>query len=731
MAVFEITQVGIDTINSFDSGSNMPVGNFGFCNTYNVDPTTFNSANFRALTTVAQQQAYLANAITGARNGYATPPNFPAQGNSVALNRAGNAGSIVANQPALRINKISVDQTNYLFKLQSGYGNYFFNLLVVYNTINTPEVNRFAAQDMPIAFIYLFNGMQNKTTDNEIEINAVFQYAGLASVIEFVTNPVTSASLLEVSSPDFLPNPATTPSNVYSIRNPSPATTSIRGTSSIATLVNDDLIGGNNNILLWQFSTHEHYIETITAPVVTASPTRCNLNVYTFFNVATVDDGFIMQVVTGPYAGQCRRLTEIVEGDHVSWATPFAATLPVSTRVRIYIPNRKLLNNPSVPSADQVLYGFSLRATKEKTGGFEYVYDGQGANNLILWPNPSLGNVSDTNNGDWLVGNTTTDKPNGMVNTGVVSHQRSGSVARQTVREFSSNKIWESLLFIGTARTPWVRIDDNFQEIANVADITPFTQALGPSYLKYIVSSTASASGNADTQGNSIVITKSSNINNYWSLSTHSKYVCSGTVTNNSIAGSQSTLTLNVLNGKNFNQWSIDPTELKRFIIQFRDINQNLNPNTLTGRLRGIASSNINVGLNNVTVTPTIPTYTGAGPLEFVIYECNIAALKEVEDKLSYTYEDLGTNSYSYTLPGGFIVKGGGPIPIPDGTGTSFTFASLGHSNFPTKCYNVFFQADNSDSADTTRLISKTTTGFTVRKNGNDDAFFYWEAKGE
>jgi hypothetical protein len=727
MAVFEITQVGIDTVNSFDDESNLPVGNFGFCNVYNVDPTTFNKDTFKALTTVGQQQAYLANAITGARNGYATPPIFPAQGNSIALNRIGNSGSTVANQPAVRINKISLDQTNYLFKLQNGYGNYFFNLIVVYNTFSTAEANRSSSQNMPIAFIYLFNGMQQKTTDNEIEINSIFQYAGLASVIEFVTNPVTSASLLEVSLPDLLPNPSTSPSNAYLIRNPTPVGESLRSTASIATLVNEDITGGGDNVLLWQFSTHDVYVETTISVSGVATATSCNLTSYTFFHVASVSDGYYLQVVSGSYVGQCRRVIAVTDGTSISWVTPFATSLPVGTRVRLYIPNLKLIQHPGAPTTTQATYNYALRASASKIGGFNYIYDGKGTNSLLLWPNTSLNNTDNTNNGDWLVGNTTTERPSEMVNTGVVTHSRSGGFARQVVREFSSTKVWESLLFIGGSRTPWIRIDDNFQLITNVSEITPFTQALGSEYNKYIVAGGGSTAGNSDTNDNSIIVTKSSG-EAWWSLSTHSHELCGGFVTGNVISGAQSTLTLSISSGTAIANWTLTPSSDKRYIIQFIDGDDTLNPNNLSGRMRGFANAEVNVGASTIIVRPSLPAFTG-GSLSYKIYECNVARLKTLETKLDYTYTHIDGNSYSYTHPGGLIEKAGGVIAVEPGD-TSYTFAGLGHTAFPTTCYNVFFQADSDDDAGITRLMSKSNTGFTVRKSTSFTSYLYWRAVG-
>lgn len=734
MPVFEITQAGINSINDFDPDGNLPTGNFGYCNVYNVDPTAFDKDDFKLLETAAEQIAYLSSTSTGARDGYSAPPSFPYQGSAVALNRLGNSGSVVANQPAVKVNKVSASDTNYVYRLANGFGDYYFNLLVIYNTVGTAPASRDTDQNMPIAFIYLFDGMQFKSIGNEIEINAILQYAGLTATIEFVVNEVTVASMLEVTSPDLLPEPQNSSTNAILIRDPSPASTAVKSNASLAYLVNDDITGGGNNILLWQFETHQHYIQTTVASNGANSVTQTDLNDFTF-NAANLEDaaeaGYFMQVVSGAFVGQCRRITAISNGNYIRWATAFGNPIPVGTQIRVYIPNRIYFKWPRIPSTQEIDYGYSLRARQSNITGYDYVYDGLGGNNLRHWPHTSLATVTNATNGDWYVDDSFTSRPYGLT-SGTLNYSRNGGFATQQVTDHLTGNKWIRYLIVGSSAGDWLNVTDNFRIISNVSEIPSFPNSNGPVINKYVVSNKgAFSAGSGDSDRNSIIVSPASLTlgPHFFSFSTHSNFVASGSVSSisNSVTG-QSSVGISVSVGQAINTWnlntSISGEPLSRFIIQFSGIVSGV---VRSGYVRGVAVADVNTGTSTVIVRPQIPNMTGA---QFRIVECNLAR-QRVNAVADYDFQDLGPNSYSYTAPGGFIVKGGGPIPIPDGAGPfSFTFASLGHTPFPNKCFSVSFQADNQDVADVTRLISKTATAFTVRKNSNQDAFFYWEAKG-
>lgn len=468
--LFEITQAGINSLNTFDVNGNTPVANFGYCNVFNVDPATFNKTIFKSFTTVVQQLTYLADTSHGCRDGYATPPNFPYIGQAVPLNRVGNVGTTLANQPALRINKRTIDQVDYLHQLPTTYGDYYFNLLVVYNTYGVSDANKPTKQDMPIAFIYMFNGMQFKSQSNAIEIQATIQYSGIGAKIEYPINPITTASFLEIASVDLLPTPQAALSNVYLIRNTDPSFSEINN-STIATLNTADTVGGDNQ-LLWRFDGLDFYEDTTVISYGSASPTMCGINSYN-----TSYNGGYLQVLDGIYKGQVREILYWIKGTRIQWDTPFATAIPVGTTVRIHLRDKLILALGSTPSQDDITYNNALRTysigNKPNALNRAYVYDGWGSDNLKPYPTTNLNTIPSTNaNANYLIQATVnTNKPADFISGYgflTVIKDISSGYARQTLKSLNANDslVWERTVKLSdSSATPWLNSGYSYTDI--------------------------------------------------------------------------------------------------------------------------------------------------------------------------------------------------------------------------------------------------------------------------
>lgn len=723
MPVFEITQAGINSINDFDPLGNLPTGNFNYINAYNVDPATFNKDDFKALTTWPAQSTYLSSTMSGARDGYAPPPNFPYQGNSVPLNRVGNAGTDVANQVALRVSKISVDQTNYLYQIANGYGDYYFNLIVVYNTYGVDDEDKESQTDMPIAFIYLFDGIQQKLQLTTIEINAVFQYAGISSTIEFPINPIVSAGLLEVSLPDFLPAPNAAVTNNYLIRDQSPASSTTKSTATTANLCNYD-VGVDDNVLLWQFDTHTTFFDSEVDDNVGNTPTQTALLDYRFNSTnkeIQSTAGYIMQVLTGVFAGQCRRVTNI-QPTYISWATNFGNTLPDGTKVRLHIPDRIRMECIGIPTAQQIQLGYKVRAIEENVTGAVLAYDGYSGTHVAPWPNTSVTDFTNVINGRYSYNTATnTNVPTQLNTTGFIDVTRNDANVNLTFTDNSGRMYHRS----NTADVE--NLTDIFTYVSNVSNLpanspTQLARLKISKFITFPVSA-ANVPGTGDSDNNSIIAYRGQDPF-IWSFSTHSFKVCTGIAgsVDNSVPG-ETTVTLSSIVGTaiaNWNLATLPGSPEQRFIVQFNRTGDS----NWHGAARGVAVAKVNVADSKITFSPELPT-VGVGTITFMLLECNIARLRSVA---TYSYTDIDANNYSYTLPGGLIVKGG-KVNVGNG-GSTFTFTGLGHTNFPNKVYGgQLTMSENGDNAIAMTALS--TTGFTADHDNGSDKQVYWQITGK
>ncbi len=169
-------------------------------------------------------------------------------------------------------------------------------------------------------------------------------------------------------------------------------------------------------------------------------------------------------MLEGTYKGQCRRLTVTSDGSNIQWATSFGGIIPTGVTIRVYVPNKIMLQNPKLPASTDVTYTNSVRASTLHVDSRTFVYDGWGGDNLKPYPTTNLNTIPASNaTANYLVqASVNTNKPTEFT-TGygflTTIKDVTAGYARQTLKSLNAtdNYVWERTVKLSdSTATAWL-----------------------------------------------------------------------------------------------------------------------------------------------------------------------------------------------------------------------------------------------------------------------------------
>lgn len=343
MADFQLTKVGIDSINAYStSPAGGPRANLSWCQVFHVD-NTFDMNDFSDIAVKEDQYAYIqARALWGYdlqnptliidRPTDDNPPLNPPLPLIDAARRGLNVDSAGGNyDTAFNLQGTPIRQgihdVRYDYTIPVTQGTYTFNLMCIFNAEGIDPADRGTEEQMPIFAAYISPQPITKIGgQGTIVINGVIRYMDgvLTDALEYIIETTERASLIKFSSVESLPtptSPALADNNIFLIESgsdttptgPVPYGRDSEGNAYTALLKDD----------LWCFS---NFAVDITHGQCTIESSTVNSIEYDdalspLGDIDTNEMGnYIIQFTNGGSKGVCRTVSEInTSANTISW----------------------------------------------------------------------------------------------------------------------------------------------------------------------------------------------------------------------------------------------------------------------------------------------------------------------------------------------------------------------------------------------------------------------------